>query len=114
MKFPAIVLSAILVCGTGAFAMAQSDSSTAKTDMKSAGHDTADAGKDVGKGVAHGAKATGHVVKKGATETGHGVKKGAVETGHGVKKGTEATGQGAKKVGHDIAHPDASTPPPAQ
>lgn len=70
-------------------------SSSAKQDLKTAGHDTKDAAKSTGKGVAKGTKSAYHATKKGTTTAAKKVgstTKGAV-TGakDGAKKPTSST-----------------------
>ncbi len=74
-----ILLAAVFGLGLTVGAFAQT---SAKQDMKDAGHETADAAKDAGHGVAEGAKKTGHAVK-------HGTKRGVHKAASGLEKGAD-------------------------
>ena len=91
MKLPLVILlGGALAVG---MAVAQdttssSSQSSAKQDMKDAGHATKDAGKDVGHATAKGAKAVGHGTATGAKKVGHATKKvfSSDDTKDGAKK----------------------------
>jgi hypothetical protein len=68
---------AALLVSTAGIVFAQSDTGTAKQDMKDAGHDTKDA-----------AKKTGHAVKKTTKKTTH---KAAKKTKEGAQKVEDKT-----------------------
>ena len=59
-----------------------------KDDLKDAGHETKQAGKDVGKATATGTKKTAKEIKKGAKKATHAV---ASETEEGADKVKEKT-----------------------
>ncbi len=68
---------AVLLLSTAGIAYAQSDTQSAKQDMKDAGHDTKNAAKD-----------TGHAVKKTTKKTTH---KAAKKTKEGAQKVEDKT-----------------------
>lgn len=84
-QFPAILLGAALAI-TPALGWSQQSTpdSSAKQDMKSAGHETKDAAKDTGSGVKKGTKHAYHSTKRGTKKAWHKTKnttKGAVNGG---------------------------------
>jgi hypothetical protein len=76
-KFLQKLCFAVLLVSTAGIAFAQSDSQSAKQDMKDAGHDTKNA-----------AKKTGHAVKKTTKKTTH---KAAKKTKEGAQKVEDKT-----------------------
>lgn len=76
-KFLQKLCFAVLLVSTAGIAFAQSDSQSAKQDMKDAGHDTKNA-----------AKKTGHAVKKTTKKTTH---KAAKKTKEGARKVEDKT-----------------------
>jgi hypothetical protein len=65
-----LVISAVLIAGSGAALAQQSNTNSATQDLKSAGHSTKEAGKSTGKAVKKG-------TKKGVNKTAKETKKGA-------------------------------------
>ena len=82
MKLSATLLLAGLLCAGVAVAQDNTQSS-AKQDMKDAGHATADAGKDVGHATAKGAKTVGHATKSTTKKVVH---SGSSKTQEGSQK----------------------------
>lgn len=60
----------LAICLMMGAAVAQNDSG-AKQDMKNAGHETAAAGKDAGRGVKQGTKKAYHKTKRGTKKAAH-------------------------------------------
>ena len=90
---------------------------TAKQDMKSAGHETADATKNTGHAIAKGtekgydktkegtvkaAKATGRGTKKAAVKTKDVTVDAADATAHGTKVAARKTANGTKKLADKV------------
>lgn len=81
----AVLLGSVLCMGLPPLVALTDQSGNSFThDMKKAGHETKEAGKDTGKGVVHGSKKVWH-------KTTHGTK-------HVTHKAAHKTGEGAKHV----------------
>ncbi|SEG38066.1 hypothetical protein SAMN05421819_2792 [Bryocella elongata] len=94
---------------------------TAGQDIKNAGHDTADASKQVAHKTAHGTKKvyhkTKHATKVAAHKTGEGVDTAAHDTKYGTEVAAKKTATGTRNVGRRIEgkptvpnHPEDTTP----
>jgi len=88
----ALLASALCMGMAVPAAMAQ----TAGQDMKDAGHETKNATKDVGHGIAKGTKKGWHTTKSGTEKVASGTK-------HGTEKAYDKTKSGTKHVVHGTA-----------
>jgi hypothetical protein len=87
--FSAVLLGAVCFMGVPSI-LSQSTDPGFKQDMRNAGHDTKDAGKDTGHGIEHGTKKTWHSTKR--------------HTKHITHKAAHKTDEGAQHVERSTDH----------
>ncbi len=89
-QLTALMLGAALVCGSGlgwSQPPAPSQDTSAKQDMKAAGHESKDAAKDAGRGVKQGTKKAYHSTKRGTKKAWSKTKHTTTGAVKGAKEG---------------------------
>jgi hypothetical protein len=103
--------SSILAAALAVFVVAPAAASRAQTagqDMKNAGHDTADASRQIGHKTERGTRTAAHDTAHGTKVATHKTVEGTRTAAHGTEHGTSVaahkTAEGSRTAAHDTAH----------